>query len=114
MTSPVSARTHCQGGGGEAGEPLGTGVFGQFSLTGNCVAALHSATSNGIRSSTIKSNKEREREREKRRRNLINLSGERLERSRGRRRRENFSENHRKAERKSERQKTYLQLLAFG
>ena len=39
----LSARTDCWGGGGEAGEPLGTGVFGQFSLAGNCVAALHFA-----------------------------------------------------------------------
>ena len=39
-----SARTDCWGGGGEAVEPLGTGVFGQFSLTGNHVAALHLAT----------------------------------------------------------------------
>ena len=38
------ARTDCQGGGGEAGQPLGTGVFGQFSLAGNHVAALHLAT----------------------------------------------------------------------
>ena len=41
---PPSARTDCRGGGGEAGEPLGTGVFGQFSLEGNRVAALHLAT----------------------------------------------------------------------
>ena len=38
------ACTDCQGGGGEAGQPLGTGVFGQFSLAGNHVAALHLAT----------------------------------------------------------------------
>ena len=29
------------GGGGEAGQPLGTGVFGQFSLPGNRVTAFH-------------------------------------------------------------------------
>ena len=34
MTSRTSARTDCRGGGGEAEEPLGTGVFGQFSLEG--------------------------------------------------------------------------------
>ena len=31
-------------GGREAGKPLGTGVFRQFSLAGNRVAALHLAT----------------------------------------------------------------------
>ena len=33
-----------RGGGGEAGQPLWTGLFGQFSLAGNRVAALHLAT----------------------------------------------------------------------
>ena len=41
VTSRTSARTDCRGGGGEAGQPLGTGVFGQLSLAGNRVAALH-------------------------------------------------------------------------
>ena len=41
MTSCTSAHTDCQGGGGEAVQPLGTGVFGQFSFTRNRVAALH-------------------------------------------------------------------------
>ena len=44
MTSRTSARADCRGEGGEAGQPLGTGVFGQFSLPGNRVAALHLAT----------------------------------------------------------------------
>ena len=39
-----SARTDCRGGGGETRQPLGTGVFGQFSLTGNRVPALHLTT----------------------------------------------------------------------
>ena len=29
--------TECQGGGGEAGQPLGTGVFEKFPLVGNTV-----------------------------------------------------------------------------
>ena len=37
----MTSRTDCRGGGGQAGQPLGTGVFGQFSLAGNRVAALH-------------------------------------------------------------------------
>ena len=37
-------RTYCRGGGREAGQPLGTVVYGQFSLAGNRVAALHFAT----------------------------------------------------------------------
>ena len=41
MTSLTFARTDCWGGGGEGGQPLGTGVFGQLSLVGNRVAALH-------------------------------------------------------------------------
>ena len=41
-----------------------------------------------------------ERARENRPRNFRNLTEESLERSRGRRRRENFNEEHRKAERK--------------
>ena len=41
VTSRTSACTDCRGGGGEAGHSLGTGVFGQFSLAGNRVAALH-------------------------------------------------------------------------
>ena len=43
VTSRTSARTDCRGGGGEVGHSLGTGVFGQFSLAGNRVAALHPA-----------------------------------------------------------------------
>ena len=38
------ARTDCRGGGEEAGQPLGKGVFGQLSLDGNRWAALHLAT----------------------------------------------------------------------
>ena len=41
VTSLMSARTDCWDGGGEAGQPLGTGVFGQLSLEGNRVPALH-------------------------------------------------------------------------
>ena len=44
MTSHTSAHTDCRGGGGEARQPLGRGVFGQFSLAGNCAAALHLPT----------------------------------------------------------------------
>ena len=44
ITSYTSVRTDCRGGGGKAGQPLGTGVFGQFSLPGNRAAALHLAT----------------------------------------------------------------------
>ena len=39
MTSRPPVQT-----GGEAGQPLGAGVFGQFSLAGNGVATLHLAT----------------------------------------------------------------------
>ena len=35
MMSHTSARTDCWGGGGEAGQPMGTGVFRQFSLAGS-------------------------------------------------------------------------------
>ena len=48
MTSAYArphARTDCWVGGEEAGQPLGTGVFGQFSLAGSRVAELHLATS---------------------------------------------------------------------
>ena len=44
MTSHTSGHTDCRGGGGEAGQPLGMGVFWQFSLAGNRMAALHLAT----------------------------------------------------------------------
>ena len=74
MTSRMSARIDCRGGDGQARQPLG--VFGQFSLAGNRVAALHwqpgvfwreiiLVTSNGIN--------EQETAREKRRLNLRNL-----------------------------------------
>ena len=43
MTSCTSDHTDCRGGGGEAGQILGTGVFGQFSLAGNRVAAKKSS-----------------------------------------------------------------------
>ena len=39
--STTVARTDCQSGGGEAGQPLGTGVFGLFSLKRNRAEALH-------------------------------------------------------------------------
>ena len=44
MTSHTPVRTDCWGGGGEAWQPRGTGVFRQFSMKGNHVAALHLAT----------------------------------------------------------------------
>ena len=96
--------------GGEAGQPLGTGVFGQFSLAGNRVAALHLATRVFMAGnhSDEQRDKEQERAREKRRRNLRNLSEEILERRRGRRRRQNFNENERKAERNRARDKTLI------
>ena len=102
-------RTDCRGGVGEAGQPLGTKVFRQFSLAGNCVAALHLATRvylAGNHISDEQRDKEQERLPEKRRLNLRNSSQEILERSRGRRRRENFNENQRKAERIAARDKT--------
>ena len=46
--------------------------------------------------------------REKRRRNLRNLSEESLERNLGRRKRENFNEEHRKAEKNRARDKTLI------
>ena len=118
MTSRTSARTDCWGGGGEAGQPLGTGVFGQFSLAGNRVASLHwqpaffwqeiiLVTSNGIKI------KEQKRAREKRRRNWRNLSEEILQRSRGRRTRENFNENQRKAKRHRARVKPLFVTVSF-
>ena len=57
----------------------GTGVFGQFSLAGNRVAALHLATRVFLARNPITNeqrDKEQERAREKRRRNLRNLSEE--------------------------------------
>ena len=58
MASRTPARTDCRRGGREAGQPLGTGVFGQFSLAGNRVAALHLATRlfSGGKSHLVKSN----------------------------------------------------------
>ena len=35
------ARTNCRGGGGEAEQTVGKGVFGQFSFVGNRVASLY-------------------------------------------------------------------------
>ena len=75
--------------------PLGTGVLGQFSLAGNCVAALYFPTRvllAGNHISDEQRKKEQESAREKRQRNLRNLSEESLERSRGRRRRQIFNE----------------------
>ena len=71
-----SAPTDCRRGGGEAGQPLGTGVFGQFSLAGNRVAALHLATRVFLAGNHIgdkQRDKEQERAGEKRRRNWRNL-----------------------------------------
>ena len=82
-------------------------MFGQFSLAGNRVAALQLATRvflAGNHISDKQRDKEQERSLEKRRRNLRNLSEE----SRGRRRRDNFDENHRKAERNRARDKTLI------
>ena len=65
----------------------------------------------------VKSNgikiKEQKRPREKRRRNFRNLSETCLKRSPGRRKQENFNEEHRKADRNGPRDKN-LQRLAFG
>ena len=71
------------------------GVCQQFSLAGNCGAALNLATRvfrGGNHISDEQRDKEQESAREKRRRNLRNLSEESLERSRGRRRKENFND----------------------
>ena len=110
MTS-AHVRSYCRGGGGEAGQRLGTGVFGHFSLAGNRVAALHLATRVflvGNHISDKQRDKEQERAREKRQRDLRNFSEESLERSRRRRRRENFNEEYRKAERNRARDKTLI------
>ena len=67
-----SARTDCWGRGGEAGQPLGMGVFGQFSLAGNRVATLHLATRVFLTGNHIgeeQQDKKQKRAREKRRRN---------------------------------------------
>ena len=106
MTSRMSVRrppfTYCWGGDGEAGEPLGTGVFGQFSLAGNRVAALHLATRVFLVGNHI-NDEQRDKEQESRRKakehetrgdKLKNLSEESFESSRGRRRRENLNEKH--------------------
>ena len=106
-----SAHTDCRGGGGEAGQPLGTGVFGPFSLAGNRVAALHLATRVFLAGNHISGeqrNKEQKRTREKKGRNLKNLSEESLGRSRGRRRGENFNEEHRTTEINTARDKTLI------
>ena len=44
MTSAYTHLYRLLGGGGEERQPLGTGVFAQFSLPGNRVAALYLAT----------------------------------------------------------------------
>ena len=61
-----SARTDCRSGGGEEGEPLGTGVFGQFSLAGNGVQALRLATRVFLAANHI-SDKQRDKEQESKR-----------------------------------------------
>ena len=58
--SSPSARTDCRG------VPLGTGVFGQFSLAGNRVAALHLATRVFLAGNHI-SDVQRDKEQESRR-----------------------------------------------
>ena len=83
---------------------------GDESLDGSRGAALHLATRVflvGNHISVEQRDKERERAREKRRRNLRNLSEESLDRGRGRRR-ENFIEEYRKAERNRARDKTLI------
>ena len=75
--------TDCRGGGGEAGQPLESGMFGQFSLAGNRVAALHFLAGNHV--GEIKSRKNTKEEATK--------CEESLKRSRGRGRRENFNVN---------------------
>ena len=62
----------CREGGGEEGQPLGTGVYGQFSLAGNRVAELHLATrvfQAGNHISDEQWDKEQERARETRQQN---------------------------------------------
>ena len=65
MTSRTSARTDCRGEDGEAGQPVGTGVSGQFSLPGNRVAALHLATRVFLGGNYI-SDEQRDKEHERR------------------------------------------------
>ena len=99
--STLTGRTDYRGGGGKAVQPLGPGVLGQFSLAGNQGEAMHLASRvfpAGNHFNDDQRDKEQERAGEKRRR--------RLERSRGRRRREKFNEEHRKAERNRARDKT--------
>ena len=66
-------------------------MFGQFSLAGNIGNPRFSGGGNHI--SEEKRDKEQERAREKRQGNLRNLCEEILQRSRGRRRKENSNEN---------------------
>ena len=85
------------------------------------MAALHLATRVFLVGNHI-SDEQRDNEQESRRKAkehetrgtkiLRNLREESLEGRQGRRRTENFNENHRKAERNSARQNTYLQWLA--
>ena len=80
----MPASTEYLAGGVEARQPLGTEVFGQFSLAGNHVAALNLATRvflEGNHISDEQRGKEQERAREKWRRNLRNSSEKSLERS---------------------------------
>ena len=96
---------------GEGRQPLGAGVFRQYSLTGNRMAALHLATCIFLVGNHISDkqwDKEQERAREKRRRNLRILCEESLDRSQRRRRRKNFNEKHCEAERNRVRDKTLL------
>ena len=62
------ARTGCRGGGGEAGQPLGTRVLGQFFLARNHVVAQPAFLLAGNHISDAPQDKEQERAREKRRR----------------------------------------------
>ena len=87
-------RTDCRGEGGEAGQRLGTGEFGQFFLAGNRAAALHFATRVFLAGNFSDKQRDKKQERAQETR-----GEESLERSRGRRGRKNFNEKLRTAER---------------
>ena len=96
-----SARTDCRGGCGETGQPLGTGVFGQFSLAGNRVAVLHLATRVFLAGNHISNEKSTREEATK------------FEKFKQRRGRENINENQRKAERNRARDKALFTKISF-
>ena len=90
MSIHPSARTDCRGGGRTAsGERE---CLGKFPWQHPCFSGRKSC-------SDEQRDKEQERARDKRQQNLRNLSEEILEKSQGRRRRENSNANQRKAKR---------------